>query len=125
MARWTVPLDRLARRYERRIEDVVRQVTLQLFQSIDERSPVDTGRFRGNWQVSYGAPILAPIERLATAGSGEPSRALSMPVGGTVYMSNSLPYAQRLEYGWSAQAPAGMVRITATEFRQYVRRALA
>lgn len=124
MSRWTIPMDRLAQRYGKRLEDVVRQTTLQLFQAIDERSPVDTGRFRGNWQVSYGSPLSSPIERLAPGGAGEPSKALSLPVGGTVYMSNALPYAQRLEYGWSKQAPLGMVRRTVAEFNEYVKRAL-
>ena len=32
--------------------------------------------------------------------------------GNVVYLTNNLPYAQRLEYeGWSKQAPAGMVRV--------------
>ena len=117
-------MDQLAARQKRRLADVVRTTTLELFQAIDERSPVDTGRFRGNWQVSYGAPLLSPIARLAPGGSDEPGKALTLPVGGTVYMSNALPYAQRLEYGWSKQAPLGMVRRTVAEFDQYVKRAL-
>ena len=40
--------------------------------------------------------------------------------GATIYLVNNLPYAVRLEYGWSKQAPAGMVRITAAEFQSIV-----
>ena len=36
--------------------------------------------------------------------------------GFTFYMTNNLPYGERLEYGWSSKAPSGMVRITLAEY---------
>lgn len=36
--------------------------------------------------------------------------------GGTVKIINDQPYAYRIEYGWSGQAPAGMVRINIADF---------
>lgn len=33
------------------------------------------------------------------------------------YFANSLPYAFRLENGWSKQAPMGMVKVTTAEWR--------
>jgi hypothetical protein len=36
--------------------------------------------------------------------------------GGVHYLQNNLPYAWRLETGYSKQAPAGIVGITALEF---------
>lgn len=47
-----------------------------------------------------------------------------LPVGDVVYLTNSLPYAQRLEHGWSKQAPRGMVRLSAIEFKRFVRQAI-
>ena len=45
--------------------------------------------------------------------------------GQTIFITNSLPYAYRLEYdGWSRQAPAGMVRVTVVEFAQRFERAV-
>jgi hypothetical protein len=35
-----------------------------------------------------------------------------------------MPYALRLEYGWSKQAPAGMVRVTVAEFQAVVNAAV-
>ena len=32
-----------------------------------------------------------------------------------IYIQNNLPYANRLENGWSNQAPAGMVALTIAE----------
>jgi hypothetical protein len=40
--------------------------------------------------------------------------------GEIIYLTNSLPYARRLEYGWSKQAPAGMVRITVANFERHL-----
>jgi len=34
-----------------------------------------------------------------------------------IYLTNNLPYAQRLEEGYSQQAPAGMVALTIQEFQ--------
>lgn len=86
------------------------------------RSPVDTGRFRASWSIGLNQvnPTVAP-----DTPSGQPVVAAdpSIPavtIGSTVYITNSLPYARRLEYGWSKQAPAGMVRRTAAEMPQRI-----
>jgi hypothetical protein len=84
------------------------------------------GRFRANWNVSYGSPdgsITKSTEKGRVV--QEAAKALTLPVGGVIYMTNGLPYAHRLEYeGWSKQAPAGMVRVSAVEFSTHVRSAL-
>ena len=41
-------------------------------------------------------------------------------LGDTITLSNNLPYAMRLEYGWSKKAPAGMVRLNVARFQQWV-----
>jgi hypothetical protein len=40
-------------------------------------------------------------------------------------MTNALPYARRLEYGWSRQAPYGMVRYSVLEYRRFLLRAIS
>lgn len=84
------------------------------------------GRFRANWNVSYGTPDDSVTESTVKGrADAEAAKALTLPVGGVVFMTNGLPYAKRLEYeGWSSQAPAGMVRISALQFGDYVREAL-
>ena len=125
MSSFSIPLDRLAKKYEQDLERVVRQATFQLFNDVQLRSPVDTGRFRGNWNVSYRAPNYSTqLVSTASRASSEVQKALTLPVGGITYMSNGLPYARRLEYGYSKQAPSGMVRISVREFRDYVRKAI-
>lgn len=127
MSRWSIPLEQLARKANASVDRVGRQATFQLFNAVQLRSPVDTGRFRGNWQVTSGAP--APGVRNTTDPTGaiastEAAKALSIPVGGVVYFTNNLPYARRLEYGYSRQAPAGMVRLSVREFDAAVKAAI-
>lgn len=101
---------------------VIRKVALELFQRVILRSPVDSGRFRGNWQVAIGnipAGTLELEDKTGTATVNKIQAAtLGLKAGQIIYLANNLPYAQRLEDGHSGQAPAGMVALTAQEFRQ-------
>lgn len=50
--RFSVPLAALAEKVKLDIDTVARKATLDLFSSVVQRSPVDTGRFKGNWNYS-------------------------------------------------------------------------
>lgn len=129
MSKFSIPLDRLAAKAKADIELVGRQATFALFDAVQQRSPVDTGRFRGNWQFGKDSLPTTSLDRLdkdGTTATQEAQRALVTPLGGIVYFVNNLPYARRLEYeGWSKQAPAGMIRVSVVEFSDYVKAALA
>lgn len=122
MSDFATQIRNFANRTVEKNDQVVRKVALDLFSRIVLRSPVDTGRFRGNWQITLGAPaegVLAQEDKSGGTVLGRVRAALGSPVGATViYLTNNLPYARRLEYGWSQQAPNGMVRITLQEFAQ-------
>jgi hypothetical protein len=101
----------------------VRKVVLDVGARLVMRSPVDTGRFRSNWFYSEAAPSSK-----ATLGVGSPEMqdagALTKDAAGKVhYVMNNLPYAWRLENGYSKQAPAGMVGLTVVEFQGIVSKA--
>jgi hypothetical protein len=121
--KWSVPLDKLARKASASVETVGRRATFQVFDAVQLRSPVDTGRFRGNWQFGRDEIPGGSLEGSDVGGQlahAQALRALVTPLGGVTYFVNNLPYARRLEYGYSKQAPGGMVRIAALEFRNYV-----
>lgn len=125
-ARWSQDLQELANRTGLRMDTVIRKATFDLFRSVALKSPVDTGRFRANWNVTYGAPDLTTTESNNQARAVQQAqRALTLPVGGVVTMSNGLPYARRLEYGYSRQAPYGMVRYSVLEYRRFLLRAIS
>lgn len=81
------------------------------------------GRFRGNWQVTFNRPATTPIERVDKQGTRtlEAGDAVLRSFDGSkdtaIYFSNMLPYARRLEYGWSNQAPNGILRVTVAEIK--------
>lgn len=103
-------------------EDVKRAVADLMTEGlakVQQRSPVDTGQFRANWIVSVGAPVDVTQEGAGSRFWVESTFALSnypnlegWPI---LYLQNNLPYASRLEDGYSKQAPYGMLAITAVE----------
>jgi hypothetical protein len=121
---WSVPIDELVARSKERIDQIVRVATMQLFYQVVMRSPVDTGRFRANWNFSINRPDTSTTESTdKSRGVAEAQKALNYGAGQVVYLTNALPYAYRLEHGWSKQAPAGMVKVSATEFTRWVQQA--
>lgn len=85
------------------------------------------GRFRANWQYGEGQPNHTITEEIDNDGGSTISRltaAIPQDASRKVhYVSNALPYADRLENGWSTQAPSGMVALTELEFVMYVENA--
>ena len=98
-----------------------RKIILDALSEVIHMSPVDTGRFRGNWQTAIGSVPSGTIEATDPSGNIVIAKVAgvvaAMEPGDVVYMANNLPYAQRLEDGWSQQAPAGMVRLTVQRFQ--------
>lgn len=107
-------------------ETVVRKTAIEFQNAMIDRSPVDTGRFKSNWQCGIGAVNTSIAD---TAGSDAKGRTVTVlqgwNAGQTIWLTNSLPYAQRLEYGWSKQAPSGMVRLTVMDYERYLTKVLA
>ncbi len=109
------------------IDLVIRKIALDLFRRVIMKSPVDTGRFKGNWQVAIGsipAGVLAIDDKSGTATISKMTAAvLGLKAGQTIFLINNLSYARPLEMGHSKQAPAGMVRLSILEFPQVVAKA--
>lgn len=87
------------------------------------------GHFRANWNMALNASDETTSDEVDKSGGRSIQQAKqglqTLKIGDTVYFTNALPYAQRLEYeGWSMQAPAGMVRVTITEFNAAVEQAI-
>jgi hypothetical protein len=74
-------------------------------------SPVDTARFKNNWQSGIGGAPAGEIERLDASGAAAISATADVVAGvkePTVsYLVNNLPYAESLAEGHSPQAPPG------------------
>lgn len=102
----------------------VRKIALDAFREVIMMSPVDTGRFRGNWQCAIGQIPDGTVELDDKEGTATISKmqaeAMGVEAGQVIYLVNNLPYARALEYGHSQQAPGGMIRITVQRWRPIV-----
>jgi len=104
--------------------EFIQGIEIALFSAVIQDSPVDTGRFRGNWQYSTGAPA-AGITGNTDPSGGQTINAMASFVqglqGGRItFLVNNLPYAVPLEYGYSQQAPQGMVRRNVARFQALI-----
>lgn len=75
------------------VSELVRAVALEADAQLKAQSPVDTGRFRSNWDKQ-----IEPLE---------------------ASVFNNLPYAERLANGWSKQAPEGWIETIAANMKPY------
>lgn len=115
---------------QRKLDQVVRKVSIDAFSEVIRMSPVDSGRFKGNWMVGVNmVPSGYVWEQYDPAGGATIAEASGRvdvaEAGDVIWLVNNLPYASRLENGWSAQAPAGMVRMTAARWQPIVDRIVA
>jgi len=106
-----------------------KRIALEVFRRIVLKSPVGNpslwanpgsappgyvgGRFRANWQIDVSLNTSQrdstdiPVPNPAAIAAAKPF--------GTIWIFNNVPYAQRLETGWSSQAPSGVVAVTLAE----------
>lgn len=106
------------------VKPVVQKLAMHALRGVVMKSPVDTGRFRGNWNVAVnridysvtaetdksGGSVIA--KGAAIIASAEPDQAICI--------SNNVPYAVALEFGHSKQAPAGIVALTFAELESMI-----
>ena len=91
---------------------VVRKISLDAYTRVTKKTPVLTGRAMANWNLSVGN-----IDDTTTQSVMQKSPMLPKNTGldKAIYITNSLPYINRLEHGWSKKAPNGMVGVTMNE----------
>jgi hypothetical protein len=123
-----------------KLDSTVRKTVIEIGNRIVMRSPVGDanawqspppagyvgGRFRANWMYDFNSQPNTITDEIDPSGGASLARILGVtarPSAGVHYITNSLPYAQRLEDGWSGQAPSGMVGLVEIEFPEIARRA--
>lgn len=125
---FALSLSEFAQQATEAIDASLREIVIELGGSLIRMSPVDTGRFRGNWQFSIGSPAGGTLDAVDPSGSETTARMIDESIefraGSTAFIVNNLPYAVPLEFGHSDQAPGGMVRITIARFQQIVLEAI-
>ena len=140
---FALDLKKFAEKAGKRADDVVGNVVVRVAQELDRRSPVGDasywknpppkgyigGHFRANWQLGVGERPMNEIPGADPDGSRTVGAILAeipeQAAGKLYWLSNNAPYAQRLEHGWSRQAPQGLVQLTVIQFQTIVRDAVA
>lgn len=109
---------------------VFRGSALEIFKAIIMRTPVASGRLRGNWQATINRPATDVLD--VEDKTGEPTKRLASNAiarvknGDTIFFINNLPYSIRIENGYSTvKAPRGMVKVTIQEWKAAVAREAA
>lgn len=121
MSQFANQVRRFSEKTKAKMDKAVRRLSLEMFSNVIHMSPVDTGRFKANWQPAIGGMPTGVIEAVDPSGTVVIAKVQGVvkgvEVGDVIYMVNNLPYARRLEEGWSNQAPSGMVALTVQRFR--------
>ena len=104
---------------------IAQKLAMEALNRVVMKSPVDTGRFRGNWTVAVGKQDLSTTTEVDPTGAKTIAKGSQIILGqngpAVIWLSNNLPYAEALENGHSQQAPAGIVAVTYAELSSIVR----
>jgi len=111
------------------IEKVIRKACIDLYRSIVEKTPVDTGRAKASWGLSThhandeASENMTPEEAVQVV-SDNISDFTFKAQDDQVIIYNNLEYIEYLENGTSQQAPSGMVSLSLVEFTAFFNNAL-
>lgn len=122
---------RLARGVEIAALTVTKMQALDVQYELAKETPVDVATARSNWRISVGRPLVGRIaayrpypsrHRKPYSGGGSKSETANLSAvadqgksrlytytKGSIYVSNALPYINRLNKGHSSQSSAGWV----------------
>jgi hypothetical protein len=113
---------------DKALKDTVRVVAIECFGGVIMGTPVGNpslwkspappgytgGTARANWQLTNAAPATGEVNA-TDSGTATRSAVISelprLQFTGKYTLANNVPYIERLEDGWSTQAPQGMVKL--------------
>ncbi len=122
MGKFSDDVNKFTKRTSSLASQVCRKIGMEIHREIVRLSPVDTGRFRANNQISLNdlpedAVMGVDKSGRATIAAGEQVLA-SFTLGDTIFIYNNVAYAYILEFGradgkpGSQQAPNGVYRVS-------------
>ena len=113
---------RFAAKANLKTEKAVRGTSIKLFGAIIQSTPVLTGRARANWQLSGSKPATGTVttnDSTGTVTTNKITTGIASALDWSQFtLTNNLPYIVKLEYGYSEQAPTGMVRTNVARFEK-------
>lgn len=106
---------------EEEIEAVIQTIGMSALRGVVLKTPVDTGRARGNWIATRTSPTSQTFKKTDKSGTATIAKgeavisAYDHSKHTQIVIQNNLPYINRLENGWSKQFANGMVAVTLNE----------
>jgi len=105
-----------------RADKAFRLLVFAAHKSIVEKTPVKTGRARGNWMVSVGSPQWSEQESDKSPGGRitimrEFAKRNEVDIEETAYIINGVEYVPHLERGTDKFPPFGMIAVTEQELK--------
>lgn len=128
-------VNRFALVVEKANESIMRSTAIELFTGILIQSPKDTGLFQANWFVTGKQPSTKTTKSTTAKPDAILKKVKSLQDWSIFHFTNSLPYANVLEFGgypnppksgsktingFSKMAPNGMVRVTIRKFNAII-----
>jgi hypothetical protein len=124
------------------ISQVFRNTILRVEANIIKRSPVDTGAYRASHGIANFEPSSDQDavkgkkgQALSASIAEQRAKAWNWKVGdGDIWLYNNVPYAERIENGWSSpggggksvvKAPEGVYRVALVEIKNFLQTELA
>lgn len=123
MGRFVMDINRIVQAYEERFDNLVQEITVQMTVEIADRTPVLTGRTRGNYIISPNGDVITDFDAFRFDPGGNftvpyaKNAVKEIKAGGVARIINNTPYAMDLEYGSSGKAPNGMARVAVFQFQ--------
>jgi len=116
-------------------QKIINESIFEMYKRIIDRTPVGDpslwnypappgyvpGTLKASWGLSFQNTGRNALGQFVSGAQISNANGISLRInspnkalGATIY--NTQPYAQRVEEGWSTQAPSGMMRITVAEY---------
>ena len=105
-------LEILSKRVNKSLKATVKDYTLKLLSNLYKISPVDTGLYRSNHNISisrrdYNTNKFENKTSLLAKGAMD-FKPFNLLTTKTIYIQNNVDYSEKLENGGSRQAPSGV-----------------
>jgi len=129
-------MERRASKYKTEASELAVKVAITIIIDLAYQTPVDSSQALSNWQVGLDNPVNVPVFPYSPGFFGSTQRASAEATiaaakqilkgkkpGQVIFVSNVLPYINRLNDGYSGQTPAGFVERAALLGKKQVRQA--
>jgi hypothetical protein len=107
-------IKKLAKQMDLSVDITTRKIALALFDGITQKTPVDTGRAKGNWNMNTAKPSQSVNLKAKTVQNPSLNKGDGLK---DIWIVNNLDYIGVLENGYRQRAPVGMVALSVAEIK--------